>query len=75
MTIVYLHTHSTTHMSATVATDHTSAMPSSVAEPLHAVFAALHAILAAFALRIVLSTHCHAGNGKNHQESEHYGSF
>jgi hypothetical protein len=42
-----------------------------------AAIAVLHlVILAPFSPAIiVLSTHCHAGNGKNHQESEHYGSF
>jgi hypothetical protein len=73
--VVCLHTHPTTHVSASMATNPTYAMASSVTEALHPVFSALHAVFAAFAPRIVLPTHCHAGKGKNHQESEHYGSF
>jgi len=48
----------------------TVAMPVAAIAVLHLV------ILAPFAPAIViLSTHRQAGNGENHQESEHYGSF
>jgi len=40
--------------------------------PFHPVVAPVLPVLPAV---IVLSTHCQTGNRKNHQESEHYGSF
>jgi len=42
------------------------------------IVAALHTIIILAPVHpaiVVLSAHCHSSNGKNHQKSEHYGSF
>jgi hypothetical protein len=72
-----LHTHPATSVTASMAAGPTAAVTVAAIAVLHLVVIApflpvLASILAAI---VVLSAHCHAGNGKNHQESEHYGSF
>jgi hypothetical protein len=53
----------------------TSMAPAPVTVPVVATFHTAIVLPPVHPAIVVLPAHCHSGNGKNHQESEHYGSF